>query len=363
MTRDNLFDELEYPDVDCDPQQVGQQGDARDLPLENNSIDLIFTSPPYWQKRDYGHENQIGQESTPEEYIETMMEAFDEWRGVLRDTGSVLLNIGDKYKYKSKVGVPWKLAEAARQRNWRVRSEIIWHKPNGMPSPANDRFNNRHEFIFQFTPRKSGCYFDKFGYKTVYDEPIDVWKVAHDRNETHLAPFPSELVERGLIAGCPPGVCTECGEPLRRKVKEDPTQINEDRPQSKRAMEKFDKSNLNEKHLEAIKSTGISDAGKGRIVQNSTGSNSKEVSELAYEAKEVLEGYFREFTFPPKSTVGWSSCDCDAETTPGVVLDPFAGSGTTLDVAKEMGFSAVGTDIEPSKELNRYSQPGLLDDN
>jgi DNA modification methylase len=360
MLRSDLLDDLDYPRADRSTTHVIRQSDARNLPIADDSIDLVFTSPPYWQKRDYGHEDQIGQEPTVEDYVSNLMDAFDEWERVLTARGTVFLNIGDKYERKDRKGIPWRVAEAARKRGWTVRSEIIWHKPNGIPNPARDRFTNRHEHIFHFTPR-NGYYFDKFGYKTVYDDPIDVWKISHDRNEDHLAPFPEELVERALVAGCPPAVCTECGKPRERKVEKAMTQLNEDRPQARRAMKKFEQSELTEEHVKAIRAVGISDAGKGQEVQNGSGRNTEEMVELADEAKKVLGGYFREFTFPVKTTAGWSRCDCEADTRPGVVLDPFAGSGTTVEVAESMRMSGVGVDLDPSSDLRFYSESEYVD--
>lgn len=355
MSRATLRDNLEYPSPDTSARQFGRKGDARDLPIADDSVDLIFTSPPYWRKRDYGHENQIGQEPTPEEYIDSLVAAFKEWKRVLRDTGTIFLNIGDTFENKSRIGLPWKVAEAVQKLGWRVRSEIVWHKPNGMPTPARDRFNTRHEYIFHFTPTGK-YYFDRFGFEKAYDESVDVWRIPHDRNDTHLAPFPEALVERGLVAGCPPAVCQSCGEPRERIVEKSMTRLNPDRPQARRAMNKFEKSDLNKMHIKAIRATGIADAGKGREVQNGSGMNSEEVLELAREAKEVLGGYFREFTFPIKTTSGWTVCECDDSTMkPGMVLDPFAGSGTTIEVAEQMGFSAVGVDIDPSENLNQFS--------
>lgn len=361
MSANSILDDLDYPSTGGSPFTVIRQGDARDLPVASNSVDLIFTSPPYWKKRDYGHEDQIGQESSVGEYISNLKSAFEEWERVLRDTGTILLNIGDTYKNKSRLGIPWKLADAARDLGWRVRSEVIWHKPNGMPTSSDDRFVNRHEYIFHFTPSED-YYFDKFGYKKVYDDPIDIWKVSHDQNDTHLAPFPRELVQRGLVAACPPSVCQSCGQPRQRIVEKSLKQLNEERPQAQRAMEIFEDSELNEEHLKAIQATGISDTGKGREVQNGTGANTEEVLELAYEAKEVLGGYFREFTFPKKTTTGWTNCSCDEnQTRPGMVLDPFAGSGTTVEVADSMGLSAVGVDISPPDDLRRFTESGIVE--
>ncbi|GGM69262.1 hypothetical protein GCM10009017_19330 [Halarchaeum rubridurum] len=357
MSRRTLIDKLQYPEVDRTPANVIRQGDARDIPIPDDSVDLIATSPPYYQKRDYGHEDQIGQENSVDKFVSVLMDAFEEWERVLRDTGTILLDIGDTYRRKSRLGVPWKVAEAARERGWLVRSEIVWKKPNGVPNPSDDRFTNRHEYIFHFTPRNN-YYFDKFGYKNIYDDPIDVWEIAHDRNESHLAPFPEELAERCLVAGCPPAVCTECGQPKHRQVEKALRQLNEEREQARRAMEKFNDSDLEEKHLKAIQATGISDAGKGREIQQVD--NSEDVKKLAKEAKDVLGGYFREFTFPVKTTAGWEGCACDADTMPGVVLDPFAGSGTVIEVAESMGLSGVGIDLNPSENLRLYSDSDFL---
>jgi hypothetical protein len=90
----------------------------------------------------------------------------------------------------------------------------------------------------------------------------------------------------------------------------------------------------------------VSDAGKALRIQSGTGRNSAEVKILAAEAKEVLGGYFREFTFALRETVGWTDCGHSALSR-GVVLDPFAGTGTTLRVASAMGRSAIGVDLQP----------------
>jgi len=88
------------------------RADARQLPLDSDSVDLVITSPPYWRKRDYGLDGQIGQESTPKEYVSALVTALREWRRVLRPTGSVFLNIGDTYRYRRLSGIP-ALVEAA----------------------------------------------------------------------------------------------------------------------------------------------------------------------------------------------------------------------------------------------------------
>lgn len=108
---------------------------------------------------------------------------------------------------------------------------------------------------------------------------------------------------------------------------------------------------MTEEHIRAIQAYGISDAGKAREIQDGTGQNAEEVNKLAEEAKEVLGGYFREFTFPKKETAGWTECDCDADYQPGVVLDPFMGPGTVLQVAARMGFFPIGIDLDPPEDF------------
>lgn len=347
-------DSLKYPSPDIAPTHETYEADARDLPLDDNSVDFIVTSPPYWQKRDYGFEDQIGQEDTPEEYVEVIIDTLDEWRRVLTDHGSIFFNIGDTYDNRSLTGIPWMVAQEARQNGWLVRNEIQWTKDTGMPEPAKNRLANRHEPIFHFT-QNNDYYYDQHGYshKFGYDgaTPSDVWNVDFERNTgDHLAPFPSELVERAVTLGCPPSVCTECGKPRTRQLQRT-DKLSKDRPQARRAAEIYEESDLTKDHIRAIQSYGISDVGKAREIQDGTGRNSEEVKELAEEAKEVLGSYFREFTFAKKETSGWSKCDCDAQTRPGVMLDPFCGTGTSLDAAASMGFSTVGVDLDPPDEI------------
>ena len=112
-------------------------------------------------------------------------------------------------------------------------------------------------------------------------------------------------------------------------------------------MQKFVEAGLTEEHLAAIRAVGISDAGMGKKLQKGAGRNDARKQALADEAKAVLGGYFREFTFAPKQHAGWERCDCHVRTRPGCVLDPFSGSNTTLLAAKAFGFSAVGVDLSP----------------
>jgi len=111
-------------------------GYARDTGLPARSVDLVVTSPPYWKKRDYGLDGQIGQERTSGEFVQAIIESLREWRRVLRTTGSVFLNIGDSYHRQSLAGIPARIEAAALDDGWRVRNRIIWAKQAGMPEPA-----------------------------------------------------------------------------------------------------------------------------------------------------------------------------------------------------------------------------------
>ena len=174
-------------------------GDVREvLPtLDAESVQCVVTSPPYWGLRDYGVEGQIGLEPTPEEYVQTMVEVFREVKRVLRDDGTLWLNLGDSYasntkgtggpskkqlsnngsmfapirlkherKGKDLVGIPWRVAFALQSDGWYLRSDIIWAKGvsfcpdyagSVMPESVTDRPTKSHEYLFLLT--KSARYY------------------------------------------------------------------------------------------------------------------------------------------------------------------------------------------------------------
>ena len=166
-------------------------GDVRDklLEIEEQSVQTVITSPPYWGLRDYGNDGQIGLEQKPDEYVAQMVNVFREvWR-VLRDDGTLWLNLGDSYaegkmgrddsgdngrfggqrltpkqrkapdgfKPKDLVGIPWRVAFALQADGWYLRQDIIWAKPNPMPESVKDRCTKSHEYVFLLT--KSHKYF------------------------------------------------------------------------------------------------------------------------------------------------------------------------------------------------------------
>lgn len=123
------------------------QGDALEelRKLPDKCCSVCVTSPPYYNARDYGAADQLGTESSPEEYTRKLVEAFREVARVLKDDGTLWLNIGDSYarhiedggiKRKDLIGIPWLLVLALRSDGWYLRADIIWNKPNAMPESA-----------------------------------------------------------------------------------------------------------------------------------------------------------------------------------------------------------------------------------
>lgn len=338
--------------------------DARRLPLADNTVDLVVTSPPYWRKRDYGVTGQLGQEDSPAGYTAAIADCLTEWRRILTPTGSVFLNVGDGYHRRALAGIPGRIEAAAADAGWLLRNRIVWTKTRGNPDPAKDRLTPRYEYVLHLTPRS--YHYDLAGYAERYGtgsgaNPGDVWAIDPERGlHSHLAPFPTELARRAILLGCPRTACTVCGHAAQRITEPSPD-LDPSRPQARRAMQLAAEAGLTDAHLAAIRATGISDAGKALQIQTGTGRNSAEVQRLAAEAKAVLGGYFREYTFGPRRTIGWTDCGHDANR-PGRVLDPFSGTGTTGVAAAEAGVDYIGADLDPRCHViasGRDQQPGL----
>ena len=231
--------------------------------LPANSVQCCVTSPPYYGLRDYGHAGQIGLEDTPEAYIAKMVEVFREVKRVLRDDGTLWLNIGDSYagsgpsgasyqsattkrraagngmegsfrisktlakrgltyankkpvapagfKSKDLMGIPWMLAFALRADGWYLRQDIIWHKPNPMPESVTDRCTKAHEYVFLLS--KSARYF--YDAEAAKECAVDgdgnrnrrsVWAITTKPFKgAHFAVMPEALVEPCILAGSKPG--------------------------------------------------------------------------------------------------------------------------------------------------------------
>jgi DNA modification methylase len=199
--------------------------------LPDESVNCCVTSPPYFGLRDYGHENQIGLEETPDLYVQKMVEVFTEVRRVLKKDGTLWLNLGDSYagsggahkenhknpgisnsfkrngvphfgelgqpgnylapkgmKPKDLIGIPWMVAFALRSSGWYLRQDIIWAKPNPMPESVTDRCTKAHEYIFLLS-KSAKYYYDHEAIKQIaVSEPHSPgWVTSmNDRNDRQV---------------------------------------------------------------------------------------------------------------------------------------------------------------------------------
>lgn len=135
-------------------------GDAKTVlqSFPENCVDVIVTSPPYFGPRDYKHANQIGREKTVSEYIDRLRDVFSECKRVLENSGTLWLNLGDKYIGGELCGIPWQVAFALKKDGWILRSDIIWHKPNAVPSSVKSRPMVDHEYLFLFSKSRDYYY-------------------------------------------------------------------------------------------------------------------------------------------------------------------------------------------------------------
>lgn len=377
--------------------------------VPSNSIHCCVTSPPYFGLRDYQSEGQVGLESTPEAFIQRLVEIFREVRRVLRKDGVCWVNIGDSYartggndrtvsptasvgntvrsmkampsrsqkapmglKEKDLIGIPWMLAFALRADGWYLRQDIIWSKPNPMPESVRDRCTKSHEYIFLLTKSRK-YYYDHEAIK----EPVTLSTIA--RLDQDL----EQQDGSNRIPGKTNGPMKAVGR----------------RPQMQRALELANQAGLTQTHFDAIRAVGMSDAGRAKLLQTGSGKNAEETIRLADEAKAVLGGYYREFLSRKSSgnkarkpgsergcpegtgsnvcgSVPWEGhtrnkrsvwsvstkpfkeahfatfpedliVPCILAGCPpgGVVLDPFMGAGTTAVVARRLGRNYLGYEL------------------
>ena len=388
--------------------------------LDDNTVDCVVTSPPYWGLRDYGTgeweggdedcdhkgppkasdssglkndgrppervgqneyereatvpyrnvcgkcgatrtDRQIGLEPTPDEFVARIVEVFREVRRVLAPHGTCWVNIGDSYnanqgagfngqvhqehanrhtvmkrppgiKPKDLVGQPWRVAFGLQADGWYLRSDIIWAKPNPMPESVTDRPTKAHEYVFLLTKRPRYFYdadavretairagdipggthrgIGEFGVKPGWgngEVPAGrnlrtVWTIpTHPYPEAHFATYPPALVEKCVKAGCPRRVCRTCGKPQERIVD---------------VSYEFTQAVHNRTKHQGHQTFGDRSATMG------------------VPANKVSQ------------TTGFTDCGHN-DYRPGVVLDPFLGSGTTSVVALRNHLDAIGIELNP----------------
>jgi DNA modification methylase len=232
-------------------------GDVRELSrqLPANTVNCIVTSPPYYGHRSYsaaGDRRELGREKSPNDYVDSLVQCLSEAGRLLREDGTLWLNIGDTYRRSRLLGIPWRVALALQEAGWYLRSDIIWHKPNAMPSSVKTRPTTDHEYLFLLS-KSADYYYDgdsirephvtfsensrmrggrgHFGKRdgtpeqgknkgngNLHDARWDeyfhpagrnrrtVWSVPLGKfREAHFAVFPEALIEPCIKAGCPQG--------------------------------------------------------------------------------------------------------------------------------------------------------------
>ncbi len=213
-----------------------RRGDAAAVlrTMEPDRFKCVVTSPPYYSQRDYGVDGQIGLEKTIDEYVERIVDTFEQVKRVLAPDGALFLNLGDTYysgkgqpkgkdkknqarrmglrpvdasglgvPRKTTIGIPWRVALAMIDKGWTLRCPIVWWRNGTMPEPtAHDRPWRTYEMIFLFTKGPKYHFVRKH-----LKKQEDVWTLSnrptHARGK-HSAAFPEELVQKCLSVGCPP---------------------------------------------------------------------------------------------------------------------------------------------------------------
>lgn len=315
----------------------------RELP--DKSIQCCVTSPPYWGLRDYGVAGQIGQETTPDLFVQTLVEVFREVHRVLKDDGTLWLNLGDSYaanriyqvtdskrvdvgntmpskvpaglKPKDLIGIPWRVALALQADGWYLRSDIIWAKQNCMPESVTDRPTRSHEYLFLLT-KSERYYYDHEAIKEPCIYNMDGTGTVARKDRQNVDNKSMVTAERNGIR--PPkngGYKNSVNFDGKNKGAE------KQRGHSRRHDGFNDRWDDMEK---AEQCTGMR--------------NKRDVWTIA--PANYPEAHFA--TYPPALV---KPCIL-AGTKPGdTVLDPFGGSGTTGQVAIELGRKAILVELNP----------------
>ena len=313
-------------------------GDALDVleRLPDATFDCCMTSPPYWGKREYGS-GGIGLEKDCREFVEAVAAVFAEVKRVLKPTGSFWLNIGDTYKQKGLVGVPWRVAfHLMDTQGWTLRNDVVWNKVKGGPDNTRDRLRNVHESVFHFVKRQRGYYYDADAIRST--------------------PKTTKVVNGSVVTAS--GVS---GVRYKRQI-ELSSELD--------AAEKRNANAVLERMLGAVNRGELADF--RMIIRGQQRTTHSDSERLSGRAKELRDKGFYFLKYHPngsKPSDVWDILPEDTQkrrghfapfpedlcripilaTSPpdGIVLDPFCGTGTTMLVASQLGRKSVGIDLSP----------------
>ncbi|MGR6778512.1 DNA-methyltransferase [Moritella viscosa] len=302
--------------------------------LPDKCIDMCITSPPYWGQREYAG-GGIGLEKKPEEFIDNLCKIFNEMHRVLKDEGSFWLNIGDSYKAKALQGIPWRVAlKLCDEQGWILRNSVIWNKMKGSPCNSKDKLRNIHENVFHFVKKTKGYYYD---IDAIRKKPRDA-KVVN-----------GAVVSGTGVTGVRYRRTIELSTDLNDQEKTNATEALDDilKQISEGKLSDFRmviRGNQRGTHSDSEKVSGrakeLRSKGFYFLKYNPKGSKPSDVWDIIPEDSQKREKHYAPFPEDLCKIPILSTCPED-----GIVLDPFAGTGTSLYVAKILNRKSIGIDI------------------
>lgn len=314
--------------------------------MPDDFVNCVITSPPYFGLRNYGIKGQIGLEDNIEIYIQKLINVFREARRILRNDGTCWVVIGDTYRDKSLLLIPFRFAIAMQEDGWILRNVIIWHKTNAMPHSADDRFTVDFEYILFFTKSK------KYWFKQVF-EPVKESTInriiAFNKNKEKFDPNKHKW---DILSGSESGM--KVLENYSKKFSEKIPLFR-----NKRAVWSLPTAGLKEEHFAAFPESLVSvmlDAGCPEFVCKRCGTPKRIINEVESikvdDNKYLIPDGMNCYRIPTKGVSVKqkyiSGCSCsegDNDFIGGIVLDPFVGSGTTCIVALKQNKRFIGIDI------------------
>jgi len=310
--------------------------------LPDNSIDCAMTSPPYWGKREYAN-GGIGLETRHQDYIRDLTAVFLELKRVLKPSGSFWLNIGDSYQAKKLVGIPWRVAfEMIDKQGWILRNSVVWNKVKSGMDTTKDRLGNVHENVFHFVKQAKYYYnVDSIRSKPRAAKVVNgavvsatgVTGVRYQR-QIELSTALSDSEKNAALDG------------LEAML----TDIAEGRIADFRMIIRGQQrvTHSDSEHVSG-RAKELRDKGFYFLRYHPKGSKPSDVWDIIPEDTQKRQLHFAPYPIDLCRTPILATCPAD-----GIVLDPFAGTGTTMLAAKNLGRKSVGIDI--SSEYLEISQ-------